>query len=169
MEKKKKCDSRLAVYPGSFDPITYGHIDLIKRASHIFDKIIIAIAENFEKKTLFTIDERKEMILKSIDLNDKLMIDSFTGLTVNYAKEKGAKAIIRGIRAVADFEYEFKMALMNRRLANDIEIVYLMPSHEYSFLSSTLVKEVSQLGGSVKGLVPSLVEKALLKKFKKTK
>ncbi|MBU1628449.1 pantetheine-phosphate adenylyltransferase [bacterium] len=163
MEKKNS----LAVYPGSFDPITFGHIDLIKRALTIFDKVIIAIAENFEKKTLFSVEERKILIEKSIDFNDKMSIDSFNGLTVHYATQKGASAIIRGIRAVADFEFEFKMALMNRRLAPEIEVVYLMPSHKYSFLSSTIVREVSQLGGDVSGLVPEVVKQALDEKFSK--
>ena len=158
---------RLAVYPGSFDPITYGHIDLIKRAFKIFDKVIVAIAANFEKETLFSVEERMELISESVDFNDKMTIDSFTGLTVDYAKQKGACSIIRGIRAVADFEYEFKMALMNRRLASEIEVVYLMPSYKYSFLSSTLVKEVSQLGGDISGLVPEVVKNALEEKFRR--
>jgi len=160
-----KTFKRLAVYPGSFDPITYGHIDLIQRALKIFDEIIVGIAINFDKKTLFTVEERKALIAKSIDFNDKMKIDSFNGLTVHYAKTKGASAIIRGIRAVADFEYEFKMALMNRRLASELEVVYLMPSYKYTFLSSTLVKEVSQLGGDITGLVPEIVKKALEEKF----
>jgi len=156
---------RVAVYPGSFDPLTFGHIDLIQRALKIFDKIIIAIATNFEKKTLFTVDERIELIKKSLDFNENMCVDSFKGLTVHYAQKVDACAIVRGIRAVADFEYEFKMALMNRRLASEIEVVYLMPSYKYSFLSSNLVKEVSQLGGDVTGLVPEVVKKALEDKF----
>lgn len=156
---------RLAIYPGSFDPITNGHIDLIERALKIFDSVIVSIAVNFDKTTLFTVDERKQLIRESLELNDKMTIDSFSGLTVYYAREKGASAIIRGIRAVADFEYEFKMALMNRRLASEIEVVYLMPSYKYTFLSSTLVKEVCQLGGDISGLVPEIVKKALKEKF----
>jgi pantetheine-phosphate adenylyltransferase len=158
---------RLAIYPGSFDPITNGHIDLIMRALKIFDRVIVAVATNFDKKTLFTVEERKVLIAKSLDSNDRMSIDSFKGLTIHYAMKKGASAIIRGIRAVADFEFEFKMALMNRRLASEIEVVYLMPSYKYTFLSSTLVREVSQLGGDVTGLVPEIVNDALKKKWDK--
>jgi len=159
-------EKRLAVYPGSFDPITFGHIDLIKRALKIFDHVIVAVASNFEKRTLFSVEERKDLITRSVDFNDRMTIDSFTGLTVHYAQKKGACAIIRGIRAVADFEFEFKMALMNRRLASEIEVVYLMPSYKYTFLNSSLVKEVSRLGGDISGLVPEVVKRALEEKFK---
>ncbi|RJQ18652.1 MAG: pantetheine-phosphate adenylyltransferase [Nitrospiraceae bacterium] len=159
--------SRAAIYPGTFDPLTNGHIDLIQRTLKIFDEIIIAVAPSFKKQPLFTIEERLEFIRESVSRLKGARVESFNNLLVNYAKDKNSVAILRGLRAVSDFEYELQMALMNRRLDADIETVFMMPSEEYTFLSSTLVKEVASFGGSVKGLVPDAVERALKEKFKK--
>ncbi len=155
----------IAVYPGTFDPITNGHIDLVERSLGIFDEVIIALAPNPKKIPLFTIEERIEMIKTATKGLRNVKTDVFNGLLVNYAKKKKAKAIIRGLRAVSDFEYEFQMALMNRRLDSRIETVFLMPSEEYSYLTSTIIKEIAAFKGSVKGLVPKIVEDKLKKKF----
>lgn len=154
---------KVAIYPGTFDPITNGHIDLIKRGLRIFDEIIVAVAINPKKTPLFSLQERLEFIIKTIQLIDKqrILVDSLDGLVVDYASQRGSVAIIRGLRAVSDFEFELQMALMNRRLNNNIETVFMMPSEEYSYLTSTLVKEVVLFGGNVEGLVPDFVEKAL--------
>lgn len=155
----------IAVYPGTFDPITNGHIDLVERSLGIFDEVIIALAPNPKKIPLFTIEERIEMIKAATKGLENVKTDVFNGLLVNYAKKKKAKAIIRGLRAVSDFEYEFQMALMNRRLDSRIETVFLMPSEEYSYLTSTIIKEIAAFKGSVKGLVPKIVENKLKEKF----
>ncbi len=155
----------IAVYPGTFDPITNGHIDLVERSLGIFDEVIIALAPNPKKIPLFTIEERIEMIKTATKGLQNVKTDVFNGLLVNYAKKKKAKAIIRGLRAVSDFEYEFQMALMNRRLDSRIETVFLMPSEEYSYLTSTIIKEIAAFKGSVKGLVPKIVEDKLKEKF----
>jgi len=155
-----------AIYPGSFDPITNGHIDIIERSICIFDEVVIAILVNPEKKPLFTIEERKMMIEKLFEKSPRVKVDTFDGLLVEYAERIKASVIIRGIRAVSDFEYEFQMALMNRRLSNKIETVFMMPAESYTFLSSKLVKEVFMLGGSLEGLIPDIVNKALREKFK---
>ncbi len=155
----------IAVYPGTFDPITNGHIDLIKRSLGIFDEVIIALAPNPKKIPLFTPDERLGMIKTATKGLQNVKIDIFNGLLVDYAKKKKANAIIRGLRAVSDFEYEFQMALMNRRLDNKIETVFLMPSEEYSYLTSSIIKEIAAFKGSVNGLVPKIVAKKLNKKF----
>ncbi|MEK6678584.1 MAG: pantetheine-phosphate adenylyltransferase [Nitrospirota bacterium] len=155
----------IAVYPGTFDPITNGHIDLVERSLGIFDEVIIALAPNPKKIPLFTIEERIEMIKAATKGLENVKTDVFNGLLVNYAKKKKAKAIIRGLRAVSDFEYEFQMALMNRRLDSRIETVFLMPSEEYSYLTSTIIKEIAAFKGSVKGLVPKIVEDKLKEKF----
>ena len=157
---------RIAVYPGTFDPFTAAHTDIVKRALRIFDEIIVAVAQSQKKSPLFTLEERLTMIRKSVESLDGVRTEAFHGLLVEYVKAKQGVAIIRGLRAISDFEYEMQMALMNRRLNHDIETVFLMPSEEYSFLTSTMVKEVSSFGGSVKGLVPENVEKALQDKFK---
>lgn len=155
-----------AVYPGTFDPITNGHLDLIERGLRIFDEIIIAVAPNPKKKPLFDLKERIELIEEAIKQYKNVKVEAFDCLLVDYVKQKDAVAIIRGLRAVSDFEYELQMALMNRRLSEGgVETVFMMPSEEYSFLSSTIVKEVVSLCGSVKGLVPEHVERALKKKF----
>ncbi|NCO83617.1 MAG: pantetheine-phosphate adenylyltransferase [Nitrospirae bacterium CG_4_10_14_3_um_filter_44_29] len=158
---------RIAIYPGTFDPITNGHIDLVQRGLRIFDKVIIAITTAQKKQPLFTADERIDLIKNALKGFKNVSVDSFNGLLIEYAKSKNGTAVIRGLRAVSDFEYEFQMALMNRRLAVAIETVFMMPSEEYSFLTSTIVKEVASFGGSVKGLVPEAVEKALRRKFQK--
>lgn len=157
---------RLAIYPGTFDPITNGHLDLVRRGIRFFDEIIIAVAPNPKKQPLFSLDERLRLIRESIKEIENVRVEAFNGLLVDYAASKGAIAIIRGLRAVSDFEYELQIALMNRRLNSYIETVFMMPSEEYSFLTSSLVKEVSSFGGSVKGLVPEVVERALQEKFK---
>ena len=154
-----------AVFPGSFDPLTMGHLDIIKRSVDLFDEIIIAVLNNPDKNPMFTPEERCEMIeevLEDFDSHDcKLVVESFQGLTVDYVKSKDAHAIVRGIRAVSDYEYELRMALMNRKLEPDIETVFLMAAEEYSYVSSRLLKQVFVLGGRVNGLVPALIEERL--------
>jgi pantetheine-phosphate adenylyltransferase len=158
--------NRIAIYPGSFDPITQGHVDIILRGSSMFDKIVVAVLENIGKKPLFTVEERLDMIRDTFSDRPNVEADSFSGLLVGYAQTKEATAIVRGIRAISDFEYEFQMALMNRRLAPGIETVFMMPAEEYSYVSSRLIKEVAGLGGSVHGLVPPGVEQRLAQKFR---
>lgn len=157
---------KIAVYPGTFDPFTAAHIDIVKRALRIFDEIIVAVAPSQKKSPLFTLEERLHTIRESVEGLNGVRTEAFHGLLVDYVEKKKGVAVIRGLRAVSDFEYELQMALMNRRLNTDIETVFLMPSEEYSFLTSTMVKEVASFGGSVKGLVPEVVEKALRDKFK---
>ena len=161
---------RRAIYPGSFDPVTNGHLDIIERGCKLFDEIIIAILINPEKKPFFTIEERQQMlneVLKGIDKSKcKVRVDAFEGLLVQYALAKKADAIVRGIRAISDYEYELQMALMNRRLEPTIETVFMMPAETYSYVSSRLVKEVFQLGGKLTGLVPPLVQKRMKEKVK---
>ena len=157
----------IAVYPGTFDPVTNGHIDLVERSLRIFGEVIVAVAENPKKAPLFTLDERLSM-LKAVTANYKnVSIEGFDGLLVDYVRTKKAVAIIRGLRAVSDFEYEMQMALMNRRLDSNIETVFLMPNVEYSFITSTIVKEAASYGGDVSSLVPSVVVEKLKKKFGK--
>ncbi len=159
--------TKIAIYPGTFDPITNGHIDLIQRTLKIFDEVVVAVALSQKKEPLFTVEERIELIKRSIKKFKRARADVFDSLLVDYARNRKSIAIVRGLRAVSDFEYELQMALMNRRLNSDIEIVFMMPSEEYTFLSSTMVKEVAFFGGSVKGLVPDVVEKALKEKFRR--
>jgi len=154
-----------AVYPGSFDPVTNGHIDLIQRSAALFDKVVVAILRNTDKIPLFTLEERTEMLEEVIRDLPNVSVTSFGGLLVDFVEQLGASVIIRGIRAVSDYEYELQMALMNRRLSNKVETVFLLPAESYSFLSSKLVKEIAQLGGSIRGLVPAKVEKRLYGKF----
>ena len=154
----------IAVYPGSFDPITNGHIDLIERAIRIFDKLIVAVAENPGKTPLFTIEERLEMVRKTTEMYKNVVVDRISGLTVDYVKQHGASVIVRGLRAISDFEFELQMALMNRRLDNEIETIFLMPSLQYSFVKSAHVKELASLGASLEGLAPELVIKRLREK-----
>lgn len=157
-----------AIYPGSFDPLTFGHVDVIERSSRLFDNVIVAILTNVQKTALFTVDERIEIMREILKPRfPNVDVDVFDGLLVDYAKQKKAQVIVRGIRAVTDYEYEFQMALMNRRLAPEIETVFMMPAENYSYLSSRLVKEIAELGGSVNGLVPDTVEKRLRRRFKK--
>ncbi len=158
---------KTAIYPGTFDPITMGHLDLLKRGLQIFDKMIVAVAINPKKSPLFSLQERLDLIKASIRDYDihRITVDALSGLVVDYASELGSVAILRGLRAVSDFEFELQMALMNRRLNNKIETVFMMPSEEYTFLTSTIVKEVAYFGGSVRALVPPIVEEALRMKF----
>jgi pantetheine-phosphate adenylyltransferase len=155
----------VALYPGSFDPITNGHLDLIQRGSALFDKLFVAILRNDEKQALFSVDERIEMLSEVVEGYPNVEVGSFDGLLVEYAAQCGASVIIRGIRAVSDYEYELQMALMNRRLRPDIETVFLMASEAHSFLSSKLVKEVIRLGGKITGLVPPSIEVKLRKRL----
>ncbi|MGD1155727.1 MAG: pantetheine-phosphate adenylyltransferase [Terriglobia bacterium] len=154
----------LAIYPGSFDPITNGHLDLIERGSHLFDRLIVAVLTNLEKDPLFTVAERVEMLREATRAIPNVAVDTFSGLLVDYARQKQAQVILRGIRAFTDYEYELQMALMNRKLAPDLETVFLMPALSYTYVSSRLVREIFQHGGSVKDLVPALVEERLHQK-----
>jgi len=159
---------RRAIYPGSFDPVTNGHLDIIQRGCKLFDEIIVAVLVNPDKKAFFTIEERSEIlsaVLRDIDHGDCVVsVESFEGLMVQYAVEQKANAIVRGIRAISDYEYELQMALMNRRLQPGLETVFMMPAEEYSYVSSRLVKEVFQLGAGIDGLVPALVEQRMRQK-----
>lgn len=157
-----------AIYPGSFDPLTFGHVDIIERSARLFDHVIVSILTNAQKAPLFTVDERIEIMREILTPRfENVEVDVFHGLLVDYATQKKAQVIVRGIRAVTDYEYEFQMALMNRRLKPDIETVFMMPAENYSYLSSRLVKEIAELGGSVAGLVPESVERRLKQRFKK--
>jgi pantetheine-phosphate adenylyltransferase len=159
---------RIAVYPGSFDPITNGHVDLIKRGMRMFDEIVVLIAYNPNKPTyLFSVEERIELVSDIIKNYEGVRVDSFDGLLVDYVKKTGANIILRGLRALSDFEYEFQLALINRRLNNDVETVFLMTSYEWFFTSSQIIKEAASLGGSVQGLVPDIVCKKLKEKYAK--
>ena len=151
----------VSIYPGSFDPLTKGHLDLIERGARLFDRLIVAILRNQEKTSLFTVDERAEMLRESVRHLPNVEVDSFDGLLVRYAAEKGARVILRGIRAVSDYEYELQMALMNRKLQPGLETVFMLPGEAYSYVSSRLVKEVYRLGGAVDHLVPPIVEQRL--------
>ena len=155
----------LAIYPGSFDPITNGHFDLIQRSSRIFDHLIVALLTNAEKQPLFNVEERFEMLQEVTRDMKNVSVDTFSGLLVDYAVRKNARAIVRGIRAFSDYEYEIQMALMNRKLQPKLETIFLMPAESYAYISSRLVKEISKRGGSVKDLVPPLVEERLSKKI----
>ena len=161
---KPKGRGSLAVFPGSFDPITNGHLDIIARGLSVFDDVTIAILINPGKQALFTVEERVEIIREAYRGEPRVTVDTFSGLLVDYAERVGAAVIVRGLRAISDFEYEFQMALMNRRLNPRIETVFMMPAEGYSYLSSRLVKEVFQLGGRVRDLVPPIVERRLAEK-----
>jgi pantetheine-phosphate adenylyltransferase len=154
----------IAVYPGSFDPLTNGHIDIIQRGSRLFHRIIVGVLINIEKAPLFTVPERVDIAREVFRDRPNVEVDTFDGLLVDYARAKGASVIVRGLRAVSDFEYELQMALMNRRLRPEVETVFMMPAEPYTYVSSRLVKEVVALGGSVHGLVPSIVEDRLREK-----
>ncbi len=157
---------RIAIYPGSFDPVTNGHLDVIERASRIFDRVIVAVANNTSKTSLFTIEQRIKLLKEVTKGMRKVEIDTFDTLVIDYARKKKANVLIRGLRMTSDFDYEFQIALTNRRLASDIETVFLMPSEHVSFLSSSLLKEVASLHGDISTLVPKPVQKALKDIFK---
>jgi len=157
----------IAVYPGTFDPVTNGHIDLLERSLRIFDEVIVAVAENPKKTPLFSLEERIALFKAVSARFQNVVIEGFDGLLVDYVRKKKAVAIIRGLRAVSDFEYEMQMALMNRRLDNNIETVFMMPNEAYSFITSTIVKEAASYGGDVSSLVPQAVVEKLKKKFGK--
>jgi pantetheine-phosphate adenylyltransferase len=152
---------KLAVYPGTFDPITNGHVDILRRSLSFFDRVVVALAENPRKAPLFTIEERRAMILEAVGGDQRVEVDAFSGLLVDYCKRRGAGTVIRGLRALADFEYEFQFAHMNRHLAPEVETVFLMTSEESFYVSSSLVKEVALMGGDVARMVPAAVVKAL--------
>jgi pantetheine-phosphate adenylyltransferase len=156
--------STLAVYPGSFDPLTNGHVDIISRGARMFDRIIVAILVNAEKSPMFSMEERVEIAREVFKPHPQVEVDTFNGLLVDYVQRKQAQVIVRGLRAVSDFEFEFQMALMNQRLNPTIETVFMMPAEQYTYISSRLIKEVFTLGGRVHGLVPELVEQRLREK-----
>src|ERR671929_1039593 len=157
---RRKGVTRRAIYPGSFDPMTMGHLDIIERSAKLFDEVIVAVLVNQDKQPMFTVDERVEMI-RRVATWPNVRVGTFAGLLIDYATEQQAQVIVRGIRAISDYEYELQMALMNRRLEPRIETVFMMPAEAYTYLSSRLVREVSKFGGSVEGLVPRLVEQRL--------
>jgi pantetheine-phosphate adenylyltransferase len=157
----------IAIYPGSFDPLTNGHLDLIQRGSNIFDELVVAVLRNLEKDPLFSIEERCEMLRAMTRAYDNVRIEVFDGLLVDYARRINAHAVLRGIRAISDYEYELQMALMNRKLDPRLETVFMMPAEAYSYVSSRLVKEIAELGGSVHSLVPELVERRLKAKLRR--
>jgi len=156
---------RVAVYPGTFDPVTHGHIDIMERSLRLFDRLYVGVFDNLSKSVLFSNQERIEMIRKATSHLPSLEVEAFNSLLVDYAKARGACAIIRGLRAVSDFDYEFQMTLMNRKLDSIVETVFMMPSEEYVYVSSRLIKEVVSLGGRVTGLVPDFVEEALIQRL----
>ncbi|MCL2669178.1 MAG: pantetheine-phosphate adenylyltransferase [Syntrophaceae bacterium] len=158
---------RIAVYPGSFDPITNGHADIIERGLRMFDELVVLVAYNPGKKSLFTVDERMMMIRDVIKDTPNVRVDSHHGLLVDYAKGIGAKFMLRGLRALSDFEYEFQLALINRRLSREIETVFLMTGYQWFYTSSTIINEAASFGGSVKGLVPEIVERKLQEKYRR--
>lgn len=159
-----KTGSRKAIYPGSFDPVTNGHIDLIRRALSLFEEVYVVVAENPEKNPLFSVGERVAFVKRAVGRLKGVHVESFNGLTVTYAKKKGVRSIIRGLRATSDFDYEFQMALTNRVLSKEVDTVFLMPSETHFYLSSKLIKEIAQRGGNVSPFVPPFVTKALHKK-----
>ncbi|MFH1406767.1 MAG: pantetheine-phosphate adenylyltransferase [Candidatus Omnitrophota bacterium] len=157
---------KLAIYPGTFDPITYGHVDLIKRALKIFDKVIVAVARNHQKNPLFSLEERLKLVKDTLNDLRGVEIVSFDGLAVDFVRSQATNVMIRGLRMISDFEYEFQMALTNRKLADDIETIFMMPSESYAYLSSKLIKEAASLGADLGNFIPPSVEEALKKKFK---
>jgi pantetheine-phosphate adenylyltransferase len=161
--------NKIAIYPGTFDPITNGHLDLIKRALRTFDEVIIAVAPSLKKQPLFSLQERLRLIHAAVKGLKRARVDEFHSLLVDYVKKCKGVAILRGLRAISDFEYELQLAHMNRRLNKNIETVFMMPSLEYGYLTSTIIKEIASFGGPVTGLVPAGVEKALKRKFKEVK
>lgn len=159
--------TRRAIYPGSFDPVTNGHLDVIERARKLFDEVIVAVAHNDQKHPLFSLEERLDLLRATIGRTDQVEIAPMDGLLVNFARERKATAVIRGLRAISDFEFEFQMALMNRKLEAAVETIFLMPKEEYTYLSSRIVKEIARLGGDVTDFVPPVVAQALARKMTK--
>ncbi len=159
--------NKITVYPGTFDPVTYGHIDVVKRVAALYDKVYVAVAVSERKDTLFTVDERVAMLKEAVSKYDNVEVERFEGLVVDYALRKSAKVVIRGIRMISDFEYEFQMALTNRQLQPQVETVFMMPNAEYSYLSSRLIKEIASLGADVSKFVPPHVEEQLREKVAK--
>ena len=157
---------KIVVYPGSFDPVTYGHIDIIRRALKISDRVVVAVAHNSGKNPLFSVEERVFMLKKALKGIKGIEVEDFNGLVVDYAKKKGAHVVIRGIRMISDFEYEFQMALTNRKIAKDIETIFMMPSESYSYLSSKLIKEAVSMGADLREFVPGFVQRELKKRLK---
>lgn len=157
---------RTVIYPGSFDPLTNGHLDVIRRASHLFDRVVVAIAASEGKQPLFPLAEREVMVRRAVKPIPNVQVDTFTCLLVDYVRDQGAEAIIRGLRAISDFEFEFQMALMNRKLNGRIETIFVMPNERFTFVSSRIVKEISRLGGDVSPFVPTHVKQALQRRFK---
>ena len=157
-----------AIYPGSFDPLTFGHVDVLERAVKIFDKVIVAVAKNPDKSPLFSLQQRVAMIQKAAKKYPNVEVDAFEGLLVKYAAKKGASVVLRGLRALSDFEYEFQMALTNRKLADSIETIFMMPSESYSYISSRMIKEIAGLGGDIRHFVPDFVAKRLLERQRKS-
>lgn len=155
----------IMVYPGSFDPVTNGHLDIIERAACICDKLIVAVGNNESKKPSFTVEERIDMIKAAVGSTDKIQVTSFTGLLADFVKRSGAKTVIKGLRAMSDFEYEFQMALLNKNLEPDMETLFMMTSVNYSYLSSSAVKEIARNGGSIDGLVPECIRERIVKKL----
>ncbi|SRR5207249_688367 len=160
---------RTAIYPGSFDPLTNGHLDVIERAAKLFDRVIVAIAINESKNPFFTLAERRELVSRSIEPMKNVEADTFTGLLVDYVEQRSGQAIVRGLRAVSDFEFEFQLALMNRKLNERVETIFMMPKDTYTFLSSRIVKEIARLGGDVSAFVPPSVKEALKRKLAKAR
>ena len=156
---------RRAIYPGSFDPITNGHLDVIERARKLFDEVVVAVAHNDEKQPLFSLNDRLDLLRETAGKIDNVRIAEFEGLLVEFARNEEAGVVIRGLRAISDFEFEFQMALMNRKLDSAVETIFLMPKEEYTYLSSRIVKEIARLGGDVSGFVPACVARALSRKF----
>ena len=157
---------RIGVYPGTFDPVTFGHLDLVERGRRHVDRLILAVLRNEDKQPLFSVEDRIELLREAVSSWDDVVVDSFDGLLVDYAKRTGAHLILRGLRAISDFEYELQMAMMNRRLAPELETAFLMPSEAFSYVSSRLVREVARLGGDTRGLVPDNVRDALAKRLR---
>jgi len=156
---------RTAIYPGSFDPVTNGHLDVVQRATKLFDRVIVAVAKSESKQPLFTLEERVQLVARAIRQLPNVEADSFDSLLVSYAEQRGAQAVIRGLRAVSDFEFEFQLALMNRKLNERVETIFMMPKDTYTFLSSRIVKEIARLGGDVSAFVPDHVRSALAEKL----